>query len=69
MSNQDDGGVTVVARIDAHGGAELLVNGSPSRARLPSIEDARLYVGQHALDLAAQLGREVVLDTSDPAGT
>jgi MinD-like ATPase involved in chromosome partitioning or flagellar assembly len=68
MSNQDDGGVTVVARIDAYGGAELLVNGSPSRARLASIEDARLYVGQHALDLAAQLGREVVLDTSDPAG-
>ena len=68
MSTPEDDTVTVVARIDAYGGAELLVNGSPSRARLASIEDARLYVGQHALDLAAQLGREVVLDTSDPAG-
>ncbi|GAB2575220.1 MinD/ParA family ATP-binding protein [Microlunatus antarcticus] len=68
MTTQDDDTVTVVARIDAYGGAELVSNGSPSRARLGSIEDARSYVGQHALDLAAQLGRDVVLDTSDPAG-
>ncbi|GAA3556217.1 hypothetical protein GCM10022197_09210 [Microlunatus spumicola] len=68
MSSQDDDVVTVVARIDAYGGAELLVNGSPSRARLASIEDARSYVGQHALDLAARTGREVSLDTSDPDG-
>ena len=68
MTTHDDT-VTVVARIDASGGAELLVNGSPSRAKLPNSEDARLYVGQHALDLAAQLGRDVVLDSSDPEGT
>ena len=68
MTDTDDGGVTVVARIDAHGGAELLVNGSPSRAQLGSIEEARTYVGKQAVDLAAQLGRAVVLDTSDPAG-
>ena len=68
MTNTDDGGVTVVARIDAHGGAELLVNGSPSRAQLGSIEEARTYVGKQAVDLAGQLGRAVVLDTSDPAG-
>ena len=69
MTSPDDDTVTVVARIDAYGGAELLVNGSPSRARLATSEDARLYVGQHALDLAAQLGREVVLDSSDPDGS
>ena len=69
MSNQDESPMRVVARIDAEGGAELLVDGSPSQAQLASIEDARLHVGQYALDLAAQLGREVVLDTSDPAGT
>jgi MinD-like ATPase involved in chromosome partitioning or flagellar assembly len=68
MTTQDDT-VTVVARIDAAGGAELLVNGSPSRAQLPTSEDARLFVGQHALDLAARLGRDVVLDSSDPEGT
>ena len=68
MTTQDDETVTVVARIDGQGGAELVSNGSPSRARFASIEDARSYVGQHALDLAAQLGRDVVLDTSDPAG-
>ncbi len=69
MTTQDDDTVTVVARIDAYGGAELLVNGSPSHAQLPTSEDARLYVGQHALDLAARLGRDVVLDSSDPEGT
>ena len=68
MTTQDDDTTTVVARIDAYGGAELLVNGSPSKARLASIEDARSYVGQHALDLAARTGREVVLDTADPDG-
>src|SRR4051794_20299051 len=69
MSSQDDDVVTVVARIDAYGGAELLVNGSPTRARLASIEDARSFVGQHALDLAARTGQEVFLDTSDPDGS
>lgn len=67
MSSQDDA-VRVVARIDAYGGAELQVDGTPSRARLASIEDARSYVGQHALDLAARTGREVLLDTADPDG-
>ncbi|HEY0239506.1 MAG TPA: hypothetical protein VGC37_12755 [Friedmanniella sp.] len=68
MTTQDDGTVTVIARIDAYGGAELTVNGSPSKARLASIEDARSYVGQHALDLAARTGQEVFLDTADPDG-
>jgi MinD-like ATPase involved in chromosome partitioning or flagellar assembly len=69
MTSQDDDTTAMVARIDAYGDVELLVNGSPSRAHLPSVDEARLYVGQHAADLAAQLGREVVLDTSDPDGT
>lgn len=69
MTDEDGGGVTVVARIDAYGGAELLVDGSHSRAQLASIEDARNYVGKQAVDLAAQLGHAIVLDTSDPAGT
>ncbi len=68
MTN-DDATPTVVARIDAYGGAELVVNGSPSRARLASIEDARSFVGQRARELAARTGRDVVLDTSDPEGS
>lgn len=69
MTDQADRTITVVARIDAYGGAELTTDGSPSRARLGGIEDARSFVGQHALDLAARLGRDVVLDTSDPDGS
>jgi len=68
MTN-DDSTPTVVARIDAYGGAELLVDGSPSHARLPTIEDARSFVGHQARELAARTGRDVVLDTSDPEGS
>ena len=68
MAGQVDGTVTVVARIDADGSADLVVDGSPSQARLGSVEDARSFVGQHAVDLAARLGRDVVLDTADPEG-
>lgn len=58
----------VVASIDASGSVSLLVNGSPQRVRLASLEDARTFVGETALDLAERTGRVVTLHSADPAG-
>ena len=69
MAGRTDGTVTVVSRIDGTGRVELDVDGTRSERHHQNVEDARSFVGQHAVDLAARLGRDVVLDTADPEGS
>ena len=68
-TTQDDPERTVRARIDAGGTVRLDVAGAASRVQLASVEEARQHVGARALQLAAERGQDVWLDTVDPDGT
>jgi MinD-like ATPase involved in chromosome partitioning or flagellar assembly len=68
-TTQDDPELTVRARIDPAGTVRLDVAGAASRVQLGSVEEARQHVGARALQLAAESGQDVWLDTVDPDGT